>query len=49
MLIKPLFVKGKFETLAHEFLKPEMKNKLPKVVKDAPKHGRMHEHTARQN
>ena len=38
-----------FETLADEFLKPEMEKKLPKVVKDALKYGKLYESTARQN
>ena len=35
MLIKSLFVKKNFETLANEFLNPEIEKKLQMVVKDA--------------
>ena len=46
---KILICNKNFQTLADEFLKPEMEQKLPKVVKDALKHGKLHEPTAREN
>ena len=46
---KILICNKNFQTLAGEFLKPEMEQKLPKVVKDALKHGKLHEPTAREN
>ena len=45
MLIKSLCLKN-FETLADQFLKPpELEKKLPKVVKEALKHGKLQEFT----
>ena len=44
-----LIRKKNFETLVDEFLKPEMEKKLPKVVKDSLKHGKLHEPIGRQN
>ena len=47
MLIKSLCLKN-FETLADELLKPpELEKKLPKVVKEALKHGKLHEFTVK--
>ena len=46
---KILTCKKSFETLADEFLEPEAKKKLPKVVKDTLKNDKLHEPTARQN
>ena len=46
---KILIRKKNFDTLADEFFKPEMEKKLPKVVKDALKHGKLHEPTAGEN
>ena len=45
-----IFIRKKiFETLANEFLNPEIEKKLQKVVKDALKHGKFHKSTTRKN
>ena len=46
---KILIRKRNFETLANKLLKPEMEKNFQKVVKDALKHGKLHEPTARRN
>ena len=46
---KIFILKKNFDTLADEFLKPEIEKKLPKVVKYILKHGKLHESTAREN